>query len=228
VHVASRVARGVLVALAVCGCRVGAKSAPSTSIEQRSFGRTRDGVDTEIYTLTNANGLVAKVTDYGATLTGLWLPDRSGKLGDVVLGYERLEDYEAAPFYLGAVLGRVANRIANGKFTLDGQSYSLATNRAPNHLHGGIRGFDKRVWTGAVHGGAVTFAYTSVDGEEGYPGTLRVTVTYRLTDANELRIDYQATTDKATPINLTNHSFFNLAGSGTILEHTLTIHASRP
>ena len=157
--------------------------------------------------------LVAKVTDYGATLTELWLPDRNGKLGDVVLGYERLEDYEAAPFYLGAVLGRVANRIANGKFTLDGRSYSLATNRAPNHLHGGIRGFDKHVWTGAVHGGAVTFAYTSVDGEEGYPGELRVKVTYRLTDASELRIDYEATTDKATPINLTNHSFFNLAGS---------------
>jgi aldose 1-epimerase len=170
---------------------------------------------------------VAKVTEYGATLTQMWVPDRNGKLADVVLGYERLEDYEAAPFYLGAVLGRVANRIANGKFTLDGQSYSLATNRAPNHLHGGIQGFDKRVWTGAVSGGAVTFAYTSADGQEGYPGTLRVMVTYRLTDANELRIDYEATTDKATPINLTNHSFFNLAGSGTVLEHTLTIHASR-
>lgn len=218
--------RGLLVALVVCGCRV-ATPAPARSIEQRSFGRTRDGVEAKIYTLTNANGLVAKVTEYGATLTELWVPDRNGKLADVVLGYEHLEDYEAAPFYLGAVLGRVANRIANGKFTLDGQSYSLATNRAPNHLHGGIRGFDKRVWTGAVRGGAVTFAYTSIDGEEGYPGTLRVTVTYRLTDANELRIDYQATTDKATPINLTNHSFFNLAGSGTILEHTLTIRASR-
>jgi len=227
VHVSSRLARGVLVALALSGCRVAARSTRGTTIEQRSFGRTRDGVDTKIYTLTNAHGLVAKVTDYGATLTELWLPDRNGKLADVVLGYEHLEDYEAAPFYLGAVLGRVANRVANGKFTLDGRTYSLATNRAPNHLHGGIRGFDKRVWTGAVSGGAVTFAYTSPDGEEGYPGNLRVKVTYRLTDASELRIDYEAMTDKPTPINLTNHSFFNLAGSGTILDHTLTIHASR-
>src|SRR6185503_19268797 len=146
------------------------------------------------------------------------MPDRTGTLGNVVLGYERLDDYVAAPFYLGAVLGRVANRIGNATFTLDGRTYALAANRAPNHIHGGSRGFDKRVWSGAATDGGVTFAYTSVDGEEGYPGTLRVTVTYRLTDANELRIDYAATTDKATPINLTNHSFFNLAGSGSILD----------
>lgn len=157
------------------------------------------------------------------------MPDRNGKLADVVLGYDRLADYEAAPFYLGAVLGRVANRVANGRFTLDGLTYSLATNRAPNHLHGGVRGFDKRVWSGAASGSSVTFALTSPDGEEGYPGTLQVQVTYRLTDANELRIDYTATTDKATPINLTNHSFFNLAGAGegTILDHVLMINATR-
>ena len=171
--------------------------------------------------------MIAKVTEYGATLTELRVPDRDGKVANVVLGYERLADYEAAPFYLGAVLGRVANRIANAKFSLDGQTYSLAANRAPNHLHGGVRGFDKRVWSGAPSGSGVTFAYTSVDGEEGYPGTLRVTVTYRLTNANELRIDYTATTNRATPINLTNHSFFNLASSGTILDHVLMINASR-
>jgi aldose 1-epimerase len=157
------------------------------------------------------------------------VPDRDGKLADVVLGYDHLADYEAAPFYLGAVLGRVANRVANGRFTLDGLTYSLATNRAPNHLHGGVRGFDKRVWSGAASESSVTFALTSPNGEEGYPGTLQVRVTYRLTAANELRIDYTATTDQATPINLTNHSFFNLAGAdrGTILDHVLMINASR-
>jgi aldose 1-epimerase len=144
-----------------------------------------------------------------------------------VLGYERLDDYIAAPYFVGATLGRVANRIANGKFTLDRREYTLATNRPPNHLHGGVKGFDKRVWTSLNGPAGVMFSYTSPDGEEGYPGTLRVTVTYRLTDANELAIDYMATTDKPTPINLTNHSFFNLAGSGTILDHVLTINADR-
>lgn len=201
---------------------------PAT-IVQRVFGRTADGADVKIYTLTNANGMVAKVTEYGATLTELWVPDRQGKLADVVLGYARLDDYLEAPFYLGATLGRVANRIANGTFTLDGRAYALATNRAPNHLHGGVQGFDKRIWMARpdVTMGSVTFTYTSPDGEEGYPGTVKVSVAYRLTEANELRIDYTATTDKATPINLTNHSFFNLAGSGSILDHVLTINATR-
>jgi aldose 1-epimerase len=224
----------------MAGCR-SAASVPAqraSGIEQRVFGRTPDGAEVRIFTLTNANGMVAKVTEYGATLTELWVPDRNGTLADVVLGYERMEDYVAAPFYLGATLGRVANRIANGQFTLDGQAYALATNRAPNHLHGGARGFDKRIWTarpgatdtramGTGSDASVTFTYTSSHGEEGYPGTLNVTVTYTLTDANELRIGYSATTDKPTPINLTNHSFFNLAGSGTILDHVLTINADR-
>ncbi len=224
----------------LAGCRSAATVLPhpASGIEQRVFGRTPEGADVRIFTLTNASGMVARVTEYGATLTELWAPDRDGTLADVVLGYERLDDYVGAPFYLGATLGRVANRIANGKFTLDGQTYSLATNRAPNHLHGGVRGFDKRIWTSrpgaagtrAIGGGSaasVTFTYTSPDGEEGYPGTLTVTVAYTLTDANELRIDYTATTDKPTPINLTNHSFFNLAGSGTILDHVLTLNADR-
>jgi len=226
-----RVAVGILClsASAVCRSAPTSQQAGTASVEQRSFGRTRAGVDVKLFTLTNANGMVAKVAEYGATLTQLWVPDRAGKLADVVLGYERLDDYVDAPFFLGATLGRVANRIANGTFTLDGQAYTLATNRAPNHLHGGVRGFDKRIWKSHAGPGAaaVTLTYVSSDGEEGYPGTLSVMVVYRLTDANELRIDYTATTNKPTPINLTNHSFFNLAGSGTILDHVLTVNADR-
>ncbi|HEY9463602.1 MAG TPA: aldose epimerase family protein [Vicinamibacterales bacterium] len=215
------------------GCATAADSATrsTSSVEVQSFGRTKDSTETRIYTLTNANGMKARVTDYGATVTELWVPDRNGKLGDVVLGYERVGDYEAAGFYLGATLGRVANRIANGTFTLDGKTYTLAKNRAPNSLHGGLRGFDKRVWSLRAQSDtgrepSVTFAYTSPDGEEGYPGTLNVSVTFRLTNANELHVDYEATTDKPTLVNLTNHSFFNLAGSGTILDHRLMINAS--
>ncbi len=213
----------------LAGCRATPTSAPrrAATITERAFGQTREGVDVKIYTLTNANGMIARVSEYGATLTELWVPDRSGHFADVVLGYERLDDYIAAPFFLGATLGRVANRIANGRFTLDGRSYTLATNRAPNHLHGGVRGFDKRVWASHADARSVTFTYRSPDGEEGYPGTLTVAVTYTLTNANELRIDYRATADKATPVNLTNHSFFNLAGSGTILDHVVTMNADR-
>jgi aldose 1-epimerase len=211
----------------VVACRPGAPTTRPPSIAEREFGRTRDGATAKIFTITNANGATAKITEYGATLTELWIPDRGGKLANVVLGYERLEDYVAAPFYLGAVLGRVANRISNARFTLDGRTYAVAANRAPNHIHGGVRGFDKRIWTGAPSASGVTFTYTSTDGEEGYPGTLRVTVRYQLVDDNALRIEYSATTDAATPINLTNHSFFNLVGAGNVLDHVLTIHASR-
>jgi aldose 1-epimerase len=224
-----RLALGVVCVSTWASCR--APSIPPASaaaaIEVRQFGRMQDGAEVKIYTLRNANGMRARVTEYGATLTELWAPDRNGTLTDVVLGYSRLDDYVAAPFFVGATLGRVANRIANGRFTLDGREYVLATNRAPNHLHGGVKGFDKRIWTSREIPSGVMFSYVSPDGEEGYPGTVRVTVSYRLTDANELRIDYEATTDKPTPINLTNHSFFNLAGSGTILDHVLTINANR-
>ena len=205
-------------------------SAPAprlTSVVEAEFGHAREGTAAKIFTITNSNGAIAKVTEYGATLTELWMPDRAGKLADVVLGYERLDDYVAAPFYLGAVLGRVANRISNARFTLDGRTYALAANRAPNHIHGGVRGFDKRIWSATPSARGVTFAYTSGDGEEGYPGTLRVTVRYQLTDDNALRIDYSATTDAPTLINLTNHSFFNLAATGNVLGHVLTINASR-
>lgn len=191
-----------------------------------------NGLEVKIFTLTNSKGMVVKVTEYGATLTELWVPDRHGKFADVVLGFDRLDEYVNRPSYFGPIVGRVANRIAQGRFTLDGKEYTLAKNNGPNHLHGGVKGFDKRVWKSrplpaTANEVAIEFTYTSPDGEEGYPGTLNVTVVYTLTDANELRLDYTATTDEATPINLSNHSFFNLAGSSNILGHVLTINADR-
>ena len=219
--------------LACVTCVVAAKGTDENTtdrIERKSFGTMPDGTGVKIYTLTNGKGMVAKVTEYGATLTELWVPDRNGQFTNVVLGFDRLDPYLTNPYYLGATLGRVANRIGKGRFTLDGKEYVLATNRPPNHLHGGAKGFDKRVWKSRplpAHGNgiAVEFSYRSPDGEEGYPGTLNVMVVYTPTDDNQLRIDYAATTDKATPVNLTNHSFFNLAGPGTILDHVLTIDA---
>jgi aldose 1-epimerase len=202
-------------------------------VDKTKFGTTKDGQAVDLYTLTNANGIVARVMTYGALLTELHVPDRAGQMADVVLGFKTLDAYEGAHPYFGATIGRVANRIARGKFRLNGQEYSLATNNGPNHLHGGVKGFDKRVWkaqTVATTGGvAVKFTYTSADMEEGYPGTLTATVLYTLTDRNELRLDHTATTDKATPVNLTNHSYFNLAGDGMgdILGHELTIMADR-
>ena len=207
-------------------------SGPSTgSVEKAGFGNTKAGEVTEIYTLKNANGLVAKVTTYGATLVELHAPDKGGKMVDVVNGFDNVSGYEGdGNQYFGCTTGRVCNRIAKGKFTLDGKEYTLATNNDPNHLHGGgDRAISKQVWKANPVDGqaAVVFTLTSPDGEEGYPGNLSMKVTYILTDADELRIDYEATTDKATPVNLTNHAYFNLggAGSGTILNHELTINA---
>ncbi|MBP8260060.1 MAG: galactose mutarotase [Verrucomicrobia bacterium] len=223
---------GWLAALAVAA-PIAQAAAPSSRarVEKSSFGRTPDGVEIELYTLTNARGAIAKVITYGATLTELWVPDRSGKLGDVILGFDRLDGYLGEHPYFGSTVGRVANRIAKGRFTLDGRSYQLACNDGPNHLHGGPQGFHRKVWKAepAARRGAasVRLVYTSPDGEEGYPGNLTATVTYTLTDRNELRIDYEATTDKATPINLTNHSYFNLAGEGDILAHQMMIAADR-
>jgi len=191
-----------------------------------SFGKLPDGTVVSLYTLTNANGLVAKVTNYGTIITELHVPDRQGKLGDVVLGFDDFAPYLKEHPFFGATVGRVANRIARGRFTLNGRTYTLAVNNVPNHLHGGLKGFDKKLWKAeTLAGAAVRFSYTSPDGEEGYPGTLSVTVTMTLTDANELRLDYAATTDKPTPVNLTNHSFFNLAGTGNALGHELMIAA---
>jgi aldose 1-epimerase len=171
----------------------------------------------------------------GAAITELWVPDKDGKLADVTLGYDSVKGYESENNpYFGCVVGRVCNRIAKGKFTLDGEEYKLATNNGKNHLHGGKVGFDKKVWKASVVDkakvpAAVNFFYTSPDGEEGYPGTLKVGVIYELNDKNELHIHYTATTDKATPVNLTNHAYFNLAGhdAGDVLDHELTVKASK-
>ncbi len=201
-------------------------------IESKSFGQMPDGSDVKIHTLTNRKGMVAKITEFGAILTEVWVPDRAGQLTNVVLGFDNLPQYLKGHPFFGATTGRVANRIAKGKFTLDGKDYTLAVNNGPNHLHGGLKGFDKKLWKSRAlpetdQSVAVEFNYTSPDGEEGYPGTLVVKVTYTLTDDNELRIDYEATTDKATIVNLTNHSYFNLGGSGSILDHVLQINADR-
>ena len=197
------------------------------SITTSSFGTLLDGTPVKLFTLENSHGLVAKVTDYGTIITELHVPDRAGRLADVVLGFSSLEGYLKGHPYFGCTVGRVANRIAKGRFTLDGKGYQLAINNGLNHLHGGLRGFDKVVWKAeALAGAAIQFSYTSPDGEESYPGTVQVTVTMTLTDDNELRLDYAAVTDQATPVNLTNHSYFNLAGAGDVLGHEMTIAAS--
>ena len=185
-----------------------------------------DGTPVDLYTLTNSNGLVARITNYGTIITELHVPDRSGKMADVVLGFDNLDQYLKGHPYFGCTVGRFANRIAKGKFTLDGKSYTLAVNNGPNHLHGGLQGFDKMVWqANALPGAAIKFNYSSPDGQEGYPGRLDVTVAMALSDADELRIDYTAVTDKPTPVNLTNHSYFNLRGAGDILSHELMLAA---
>jgi len=185
-----------------------------------------DGTGVDLFTLTNSAGLIAKVASYGTIITELHVPDRTGKMGDVVLGFDNLAQYLKGHPYFGCTVGRVANRIAKGAFTLDGKAYSLAVNNGPNHLHGGIVGFDKVVWkTAILAGAAVKFTHFSRDGDEGYPGNLRVAVLMQLTDANELVINYTAETDKATPVNLTNHSYFNLAGHGDVLGYEMQIAA---
>jgi len=199
-----------------------------SSVQRSSFGVAPDGTPVELFTLTNANGVAAKIASYGTIITELHVPDRAGKMGDVVLGFDNLDQYLKDHPYFGCTVGRVANRIAKGRFTLDGKSYSLAINNDPNHLHGGLKGFDKVVWKSEPQAGAaVKFSYTSADGEENYPGRLGVTVQMSLSDANELAIDYSAVSDKPTPINLTNHSYFNLSGAGDILEHELMISADQ-
>ena len=185
-----------------------------------------DGSAVDLYTLTNAHGLVAKITNFGTIITELHAPDRHGKTADVVLGFDNLAQYLQTHPYFGCTVGRFANRIAGGKFTMDGKTYSLALNNGQNALHGGLKGFDKMIWKAEPEAGvAVRFAYISPDGEEGYPGTLKVAVAMALTDANELRIDYTAVSDKPTPLNLTNHSYFNLYGEGDILGHELMLAA---
>jgi aldose 1-epimerase len=208
----------------------GPQTARPAAIQRAPFGTLPGGEPVEVFTLTNANGIELKAIGYGGIITSLKVPDRAGKLDDIVLGFDRLDDYLKEHPFFGAIIGRYGNRIAKGQFTLDGQTYKLATNNGPNHLHGGTKGFDKVPWKVEPAGkNALTFSRVSADGEEGYPGNLRVQVTYTLTDKNELQVDYLATTDKATPVNLTQHSYFNLAGqaSGDILGHQLMLNADR-
>lgn len=198
-------------------------------IEKDQFGITKEGQQIDRYTLTNARGMRVQVITYGGIITSLEVPDRNGKFQDVVLGYDKISDYENNSPYFGALIGRFGNRIANAKFTLEGTEYTLDQNDGKNHLHGGKKGFDKVVWTAKsqlINDNAVLkLTYLSKDMEEGYPGNLSVEVTYTLTKDNELKVAYKATTDKKTIINLTQHSYFNLSGSDDVLSHRLLINA---
>ena len=202
------------------------------TVSRTSFGVTPEGDSVDVFTLANGSGVEVRAITYGGIIVSLRVPDRDGRVEDIVLGFDDLDGYLAGSPYFGAIVGRYANRIANGQFTLAGETYQLATNNGPNHLHGGVRGFDKIVWHAATlesdSGVAVIFTHTSPDGDEGYPGTLSVRVTYTLTPGNELVVDYLATTDHATPINLSQHTYFNLAGDGRrdVLEHILTVEAA--
>lgn len=202
---------------------------PEATVETSSFGSLNDGSAVEMLTLKNAKGATAKVTTYGATLTELWVPDHSGKLSDVVLGFDQLKGYVGNHPWFGATVGRVANRIAKGKFTLDGKEYSLEINNPPNNLHSGSKGLSRTVWKAEplheAHAAAVRFTSVSPDGDGGFPGNLSVTLVYRLTDNNELQLEYTAKTDKATPVNLTNHSYFNLGGGKDVLDAILYLPA---
>jgi aldose 1-epimerase len=233
------VLRVVALASLHCGCGTDTNRAdemptgeqPQVTVTREAFGQLPDGTEIDAFTLTNANGIVVRAITYGGIITSLQVPDRTEQFDDVVLGYDDLAGYVEMNPYFGAIVGRYGNRIAGGRFTLDGQAYTLATNDGPNHLHGGITGFDKVAWGAEPFekgdSAGVVFSYSSPDGEEGYPGNLDVRVTYTLTNANELVFDYSAVTDKPTPVNLTQHSYFNLAGdgSGDILGHQLTINA---
>jgi len=223
----------LLFTLGLASAGLAQKTGPA--FEEEKFGKLPDTKDKKgkavrgpivtQYTLVNKNNVVVKCIEYGAIITEIRVPDKDGKLADVALGFDKLDDYLKGHPYFGANAGRCANRIAKGKFTLDGKEYTLATNNEPNHLHGGKEGFDKKYWKGepfmGTTGPGVKFTYVSEDGEEGYPGRLSVTLSYTLTDNNELVVDYRATTDKTTVCNLAHHSYFNLAGhnSGTILDH---------
>ena len=222
--------------LALCACKPPATETPEAETENpvTSFGKLPDGSEAKLYTLTNANGLRARITDFGATLVSLEVPDQEGNLADVTLGFDDAAAYYAPENpYFGASVGRFGNRIKDGKFTLDGKEYTLATNNDPGgipcHLHGGEVGFNRVLWTGETDetNNAVVFTYVSKDGEEGYPGTLTTKVTYTLTDDNELKWEAEATTDAPTVLNLVHHSYWNLSGDPTtsINDHLLTLNA---
>jgi aldose 1-epimerase len=224
------VVKRVLLALTVCLAALAA-SATGASIQSKAFGTTANGEPVTQYILTNNNGSSASLITYGATLTRLQVPDKSGKLGDVVLGFDNLKQYEEESPYLGATVGRVANRIAHGLFSIGNRQYALAINNGPNHLHGGFKGYDKRIWNAeanmTTNGPGVRFTLTDPDGDEGYPGTVKVTAIYSLSNDDMLEVQFFATSDQPTPINLTNHSYFNLkdAGKTDIGQHLLKVYA---
>ena len=226
----------IIIILAIAPVMIACKqqyAAKVQNIARAEFGKLPDGRLVDLYTLTNKNGLIIKVTNYGGTVTALSVPDKNGTLIDIVLGFDDLKEYLKATAYFGAIIGRYGNRIAKGKFTIDGITYPLAKNNGPNTLHGGIIGFDKVIWEATeindTRGVGLKLNYLSKDGEEGFPGNLDLKVTYMLTNADEFRIDYEATTDKATPLNLTQHNYFNLAGAGNgdVLGHQVMINAQR-
>jgi aldose 1-epimerase len=197
------------------------------TVTRAPFGKTPDG-DVELFTLKNGNGIEVRVTNYGGIITSLKTPDRNGAFADIVLGFDTLDGYLGYHPYFGAVLGRYANRIALARFTIDGIAHRLSMNSGPNHIHGGVKGFDKHVWQPEVVGdNSVRFSRVSPDGEEGYPGNLQVAVAYSLTNYNELIVEFQAMTDLPTHVNLAQHTYFNLAGAGDVLGHELTIDADR-
>ena len=212
---------------------VSTAAAVDAQVTKQPFGKTPDGQQVDLYTLRNTRGAEAQIMNYGAIVVSLKVPDRNGKFDDVVLGFKDFDGYMKNDPYFGAIVGRYGNRIAKGRFTLNGVEYKLATNNGENHLHGGIKGFDKVVWTGhemnSAGGPSVAMTYLSKDGEEGYPGNLTARVVYTLTNNNELKLDYTVTTDKDTVQNITHHSYFNLAGEGNgdILNHLVTINANR-
>src|SRR5262245_57001717 len=209
---------------AACSDRDQQKPAAATvpaqegSVSKAVFGKTPEGEPVDVYTLTNANGIEVRAITFGGIITSIRVPDRAGKLDDVALGFSDLEPYLRNPPYFGAIIGRYANRIAKGRFVLDGRPYTLAVNNRPNHLHGGMKGFDKVVWKAdpfeLANGVGLVLTHVSPDGDEGYPGTLTVKVTYTLNNDNELVFEYEASTDRGTPVNLTQHTYFNLAGEG--------------
>jgi aldose 1-epimerase len=204
------------------------KESQTPGVKKTVFGKTQDGREAHLYTLSNKSGMEVAITDFGGTVVSIKVPDRNGKMGDVILGYDTLDGYENGSAYFGATVGRYANRIGGAKFSLDGKEFTLPKNNGANHLHGG---FNKVLWDAEPASGkagpSLRLHSLSKDGEEGFPGNLSVNVVFTLTDANELKMEYTATTDKKTVVNLTNHCYFNLAGSGTILDNKLTLHASR-
>ena len=217
--------KGILGLMLATGCQ----NPSAKGISHKLFGKLPDGRDVELYTLKNKSGASVSITNYGGIVTSIMVPDKAGLLGDVVLGYEGLDGYLKSSPYFGAIIGRYANRIAGAKFKLDGKEYRLAANNGPNALHGGIQGFDKVLWKAEMKSGpagpALLLSYVSPDGEEGYPGTLVVQALHTWSDSNELTIDFSASTDKPTVVNLTHHSYFNLAGQGDVHGYEMQIFA---